>query len=134
MITANEILSNQAPGGNDGTLRVAFANQAPGRTGRVNSPFTLVQPGESKLALARNLLQRYGKADKMPKHPGTLTAKDLNLDSATFSLLDRDGDGFLDENELARFTQRPPDLELKLGLGSKATVELVKQGRPLEAK
>jgi Ca2+-binding EF-hand superfamily protein len=133
MITANEIVSNQVPGGNDNAVRLAIYNEALGRQGSVNSPFTLVQPGESKLTLARNLLQRYGKADKTIKHPTALTAKDLNLDSATFAVLDRDGDGLLDENELARFAQRPPDLELKLDLGSKASVELLKQGRPLEA-
>ena len=36
--------------------------------------------------------------------------------------LDVDGDGLLDAEELARFAQRPPDLELKVDLGKKAAV------------
>src|SRR5205807_2686253 len=62
-----------------------------------------------------------------------LSQKDLGLDRATFAKLDVDGDGFLDTEELSRFARRAPDVEFRIDLGKKASVELVKRGGPLEA-
>jgi Ca2+-binding EF-hand superfamily protein len=135
MITPDEILSRPAQ---DPDLDVIILNEfnydLSSRTNRGNGPFALVQPGESKIALAQQLLRRYGKGDKTVPHPTRLTAQDLGLDRATFARLDVDGNGFLDSEELSRFAQRTPDLELKLDLGMKGTVELVRRSRPLEAR
>ncbi len=87
-------------------------------------PFRLVRPGESSLELARVLQGRYGG--------NGLTRERLGLDVATFARLDIDGNGRLDLEELARFSQRLPDLELKVHLGQKPAVELIKRGTPAE--
>jgi Ca2+-binding EF-hand superfamily protein len=99
-----------------------------------NGPFWLASPGASKTELARRLQQHYRKSgEKDQPAPTKLAQKDLGLDDATFARLDVDGDGLLDAEELARFAQRPPDLELKVDLGQKAAVALVKRGTALEA-
>jgi Ca2+-binding EF-hand superfamily protein len=88
--------------------------------------FRLVSAGKRDTALARLLLQRYGKGARR------LTREALGLDRAAFDKLDVDGDGALDAEELARFGRRAPDLEVRIRLGkAPATgpaVELV--GRP----
>jgi Ca2+-binding EF-hand superfamily protein len=85
-------------------------------------PFVAVRPGELNKDLARRLLAQYG-----PKGKGAagkkLARKDVGLDEATFARLDADGDGELDAEELARFAQRPADLELAVRLGSKKAGE-----------
>src|SRR5262249_50619596 len=50
----------------------------------------------------------------------------LGLDEATFEKLDADGDGSLDVEELARFAQRPADLEVKARLGRTQGIDLVR--------
>jgi Ca2+-binding EF-hand superfamily protein len=134
MITPDEILPRMAQGG-DGRLvaRVTYYN-ATGQRGRSGGPFWMAQPGESKIELGQELLRRYGKEGKQGQRPTRLTQQELSLDRATFAKLDVDGNGFLDTEELARFAQRTPDLEIRIDLGAKASVELLKQGRPLEAK
>jgi Ca2+-binding EF-hand superfamily protein len=132
MITPDEILLQPRPEGDELFVNEVYLTQFPANN--PNSPFLLVQSGESKLALGKKLLQRYGKGNKKVAHPTGLTAADLGIDKATFDRLDVDGNGRLDENELSHFADRLPDLELKLELGSKGTVELVKHGRPLEAR
>jgi Ca2+-binding EF-hand superfamily protein len=99
----------------------------------------MLNPGEPRAALARQLLQRYaGKGGK--KGGKKLTREDLGLDPATFARLDADEDGALDAEELARFDRRPADLELKVRLGARPNdgpeVEVMKgDGRsPLAAK
>ncbi len=95
------------------------------------SPFRLVSAGESSLQLARTLQERYAGKDDKAKNKG-LTRQQLGLDEAAFAGLDADGDGRLDLEELARFTRRTPDLELKVELGRKPTVSLVRRGTALE--
>ncbi len=99
----------------------------PGREG----PFWLVQPGASKASLARQL-QRYARNRREGQQPTKLSRTEMSLDKAAFALLDVDGDGLLDTEELGRFGQRPPDLELKIDLGPKGSIQLVKAGRSLE--
>jgi Ca2+-binding EF-hand superfamily protein len=83
-------------------------------------PFFMIVPGESTTGLARQLLTRYAaKGHLVPQGIKKLTRKDLGLDEATFNRLDVDGDGELDSEELARFAQRPADLELTVRLGRK---------------
>jgi Ca2+-binding EF-hand superfamily protein len=93
-----------------------------------NPPLFVLQPGDPPANLARQLLARYGPKGKPPV-ARKLTQKEIGLDDATFERLDKDGDGELDSDELARFTDRPADLELIVRLGSKkgneATVQMV---------
>ncbi len=136
IITPNEITNAPQMGGNEADLALLFLEQARleryHRMGRgQEGPFWLVQPGASKASLARRL-HRYAKSTKEGQQPTKLSRTDLSLDEAAFARLDVDGDGWLDTEELGRFGQRPPDLELKVDLGQKATVQLVKAGRALE--
>jgi Ca2+-binding EF-hand superfamily protein len=132
MITPDEI--QPRAGGPGGGANIRLVYEAQGRLpNQGNSPFMLVRAGESKVTLAQQLLRRYGKGDKTVPHPTGLTAKDLGLDDASFASLDADGNGLLDQEELSHYAQRQPDLELKLDLGSKGSIELIPHGRPLEA-
>jgi Ca2+-binding EF-hand superfamily protein len=94
-----------------------------------NSNVVLVGPGADAAALVRRLQERYGPKADRPQDK-TLSRQDLGLDQATFDRLDTDHNGRLDRQELAAFTQRPPDLELILRLGTKglreARLEVVK--------
>src|SRR5262249_10948233 len=113
--------------------RVAYADALRGNRGG-NGPFWAAHSDASRVDLARRLQERYGKAARQGEPaPTKLSRKDLGLDETTFVKLDVDGDGFLDTEELARFAQREPDLELKVDLGPKASVELVKRGAALES-
>jgi Ca2+-binding EF-hand superfamily protein len=80
-------------------------------------PFIKVQAG-TNATLAKQLLVRYAPGDAKK-----LTLKASGLDEATFKQLDVDGDGELDAEELARFTQRAPDLVLVVRLGKVAKDE-----------
>jgi Ca2+-binding EF-hand superfamily protein len=88
--------------------------------------------------LARRLLARYGTkpgsnptsgtksggtSPKQPNPPSQpakrrLTRDDLGISPEAFNALDQDGDGELDTEELARFGQAPPDVEITLKLGA----------------
>lgn len=84
-----------------------------------NGPFVPVKAGEASKELARRLLNHYGgKKGKAPKTK--LARPDLGIDEASFKRLDKDEDGKLDCEELARFAERDPDLELRVRLGKKA--------------
>jgi Ca2+-binding EF-hand superfamily protein len=134
MVTADEILPRSA-GNVDGTsLRAqVYYTYMDGRQARGIGPFWLAGPGGSKMELGREILRRYGRGDKTNRQPTKLGPAALGLDKATFARLDVDGDGFLDAEELTRFAQRPPDLELRVDVGKKPSVELLKRGAPLEA-
>jgi len=80
-------------------------------------PFIKVQAG-TNATLAKQLLARYAPGDAKK-----LTLKASGLDEATFKQLDVDGDGELDVEELARFTQRAPDLDMVVRLGKVANGE-----------
>jgi Ca2+-binding EF-hand superfamily protein len=91
-----------------------------------NNPDAFVPVGtpEANKELAKRLLAKYGPKTK--PRPQKLTRADLGLDEATFAALDADGDGSLDVEELARFAQRPADLEVKAQLGKTHGLELVR--------
>jgi Ca2+-binding EF-hand superfamily protein len=74
-------------------------------------PFFSFRPGESPAALARVLLARYGRGGAR-----AVSRAEVGLPEATFARLDRDGDGRLDEAELAGWACGPPDLELLVPL------------------
>ncbi|HXG11048.1 MAG TPA: EF-hand domain-containing protein [Gemmataceae bacterium] len=102
---------------------------------RVSNPiFRAINPGESPTDLVRQLLARYGRGGETPARK--LTRKASGLDDETFNHLDKDNDGALDSEELARFARRPPDIELAVNLGrvdaKEAPIDLVQpQGRPM---
>ncbi len=90
-----------------------------------NAPFFVVEPGESSKRLAEKLLGRY--ASKKDKEK-TLTRDNLGLEQAVFDALDRDKDGKLDADELARFADRPADVELTVRLGNLGSEMSVAEG------
>jgi Ca2+-binding EF-hand superfamily protein len=135
VVTAQELVPDA--GSNAGMLAGMLAmGQGGGRRETASSSPTLVPvlaPGEVPVDLVRRLLERYGKGGN--SEGKKLGQKDLGLDEATFRLLDTNGDGLLDSQELASFVKREPDLELVLRLGkrekSEPRLEIVpKEGRP----
>jgi Ca2+-binding EF-hand superfamily protein len=86
----------------------------------------LLNPGEPRQALVQELLRRYDK-DKN----GKLSRAEVGLDQDTFDALDADRDGQLDAKELARWSERPVDLELVLRLGNGSTRDGGLLGRQL---
>lgn len=87
-----------------------------------NGPFVPVKAGHASKELARRLLDRYGGKGKKAAEK-KLTRRDLGIDEASFKRLDQDEDGKLDREELARFSERPPDLELRVRLGKRSNAE-----------
>ncbi len=135
MITPDEIVPGAGRGDNTSAgaafalSRIHYMGANRGNDG----PFWMAQAGASKADLARRIQQRYARGYKKGQAaPAKLSREELKLDAATFAKLDVDGDGRLDTEELARFAQREPDLELKVDLGARASVELVRRGTPLE--
>ena len=99
--------------------------------------FRTVNPGDSPNELARQLLSRYGaKGQTLARK---LTRKDIGLDEATFNLLDVDGDGELDTEELTLLLRRPPDIRTvraawRARAGKKRSWQIVSgKDRPLTA-
>jgi Ca2+-binding EF-hand superfamily protein len=126
MITREEL----APGRGNPRQQVAFVRTY-GQVQPSSSPnIWIKQPGSTNLDLARQLLTHYGPKDK----PGNkkLTRKDLGLDEKTFAQLDADGDGILDQEELAHFAQRSPDIELRVRVGASKREEETVAMEPLK--
>jgi Ca2+-binding EF-hand superfamily protein len=125
MITIEELLPNSSQMGARVRQRVNQAWQQPVPD---NTPFVQLVPGQSTAGLVKQLLTRYG-AKKSEQGDPKLSRKDIGLDQAAFDFLDTNKDGVLDAKELARFAQRPADLELHLRLGKtrpgEASVEVV---------
>jgi Ca2+-binding EF-hand superfamily protein len=134
MITPDEIVP-AAGNRNDNLInaRLVFTRAGRRSDAGVTGSFWTAGPGHSASDLARRLQQQYGKSDKQGQAAKKVSRENLGLDEATFKKLDVDGDGLLDSEELAHFTNREPDLELKVDLGEKPSVKLVKRGAPLEA-
>ncbi len=119
MVSAQEMTGNVDS--NDGRFavrQVAFV----GEPANNNGPFVPVKAGEANKELAQRLLNRYGlKGQK--SQVKRVDREDLGLDEATFQRLDKDENGKLDRDELARFAQREPDLELRVRLGKRTGKE-----------
>lgn len=77
------------------------------------APLMHVSMTKTNDALGKRLLQVYGKGTKKK-----LSGKDILLDQALFTKLDRNQDRHLDVNELARFAMREPELVLTVQVGS----------------
>ncbi|MGH7169423.1 MAG: hypothetical protein ACRELG_04000, partial [Gemmataceae bacterium] len=120
MVSVQEMSGN--PDRNQGTdVNFFFAIDRDGPNNNIG-PFMLVKSGETNKQLAQRLLNQYGrKGQKTPAKK--LTRQDLGVDESAFARLDMDEDGKLDREELARFAQREPDLELRVRLGKKANKE-----------
>jgi Ca2+-binding EF-hand superfamily protein len=115
IITSEELLG-EAPVGQNDFNQVFIASDYSASMLVTDGPLLAITPGEPARALARKLLDRYGKGDG--KKTGKLTRKDLGLDEESFRQLDADEDGLLDAEELARFARRSPDIELSVTLGT----------------
>lgn len=115
MVSVQEMSGNAEDNtGNFVVRRVALASEPTN-----NGLFVPVKSGEASKELARRLLTQYGsKEQKAPAKQ--LTRQQLGIDEASFERLDKDEDGKLDREELARFAERSPDLELRVRLGKKA--------------
>lgn len=117
MVSAQEIMpvTNQAIVKVDQAAAVAKKRVGP-ETPTVQLSIVAVEPGMPMRNLAARLQSKY--APKGAKAGAAqLSRQDLGLDEATFAKLDADGNGTLDTEELARFTQRAPDIELTMRLG-----------------
>ena len=127
MVTSAELLGQAPPAQGGYQIVVSGSYAAPLVP---DSPFVTVTPGASTRALAKRLRDKYAPKGK----GGRLGRKELGLDAATFKLLDADEDGQLDAEELARFAQRPPDVELAVSLGKGGGVAITEvKGRPAPA-
>jgi Ca2+-binding EF-hand superfamily protein len=73
----------------------------------------MILPRESHGRITKKLLERYDK-DKNRK----LSLQESGLDRAAFDRLDANKDGQLDEGELTKWLEGPPDLELIVRLGT----------------
>jgi Ca2+-binding EF-hand superfamily protein len=118
MISPQELLPSMAPA--DG--RLVVLRQAMTAPANSNANIALVSPGEPSTDLPQRLQARYGPKDTK-QNDKKLSRKELGLDETTFRALDTDGDGRLDAEELARFAQRAPDIELTIRLGKTAAGE-----------
>jgi Ca2+-binding EF-hand superfamily protein len=96
---------------------VAYSTASQGPKQPDNNPVFLASSAGSSRDLARRLLARYGKGKK------TLTRADISLGAAEFAQLDRDGNGELDAEELARFLPRTPELSVVVRLGERVVNE-----------
>ncbi len=110
-------------------FNAAYAQTGPAGPAAGNETVFLVSAVTTPRHVAQLLLGRYGaKKGKAAKR--TLTRQDIGLDEESFAQLDRDGNGELDSEELARFLPRSPDLDFVIRIGEhkpgEAAVELVK--------
>jgi Ca2+-binding EF-hand superfamily protein len=116
MVTAQEILPGAGASGG-GLGFAVVARPIPAAGAQPANPLVMpIIPGESGANLVRQLRTRYGPKDQA-QDGKKLTRKDLGLDAATFERLDADGNGELDAEELARFADRPADLEVIVRIG-----------------
>jgi Ca2+-binding EF-hand superfamily protein len=115
MLTPQELLGNPSVAGRD-------AAPAPPVASTGDPAFLVVTSEDSLAELADKLLARYGRGVGRT-NKDDLSRKDIGLDETTFNQLDANKDGRLDAEELAKFGQRPADLELIVRLGKTAPGE-----------
>lgn len=125
LVAVQELLPGQA----QETAGVVVFAAAPTPAPSNHPAFLQLARDESPARVAEKLLARYRRPGE-PSGEGTLTAKAIGLDEATFDQLDRDRDGALDARELAGFIKRRPDLELVLRLGGVGGIDIVPREGP----
>jgi Ca2+-binding EF-hand superfamily protein len=125
IVTVKEVLGDYStldPGIFGG---VAFGGDGPPKV--QEAPRVFLTSGATPREVARRMLERYRGKDTGKK---ALTRKDLPLDAAAFARLDQDDNGELDQEELARFAERGPDLEVVVNIGAlkpgQAVVEVIR--------
>src|SRR5262249_43461575 len=116
----------------DGEIAFFLNSSSSTYFGATPGPFRVVSSDDSGMEVAKAMQRYLPKADGKKPQRQKIARKELGLDEATFKLLDVDGDGFLDFEELQRFAHRPPDLELKVEIGKTPSVEVVKRGAAME--
>jgi Ca2+-binding EF-hand superfamily protein len=77
-----------------------------------DAPFALFTPGESARRVVGQLLDHYDKNKDRKLSPA-----ECGFDLAVFARVDRNQDGFLDADELARWLAGSADLEFRIELG-----------------
>lgn len=122
IVTTDELLDRRT-GSNDGqVLAVARLRDA---TQVGDRRFHVLADGKTDRTLGGTLLARYGK-DK----------KRLDVKKVGLVELDRDNDGWLDAEELARLSEVAPQIELTIRLGKRGDkeqlVEVTKKGKALK--
>jgi Ca2+-binding EF-hand superfamily protein len=123
IITTREMVPHYKPRNNPFNLAAMMGKAVKGGKGALKLMVPVALPGEAPPDLVRFLHMRYGGKGRLPAAP-KLTREQIGLDEATFRRLDRNGDGVLDSAELARFADRPPDLELRARLGGEKDTRL----------
>jgi Ca2+-binding EF-hand superfamily protein len=115
IITDGEILPGQNSFGAIGLDRAIVAP-----TGR--SPFVLViNPSSRTTELADALLARYDANKDGKLNVAAGDSPELRLDAESLAHLDRDADQSLSRDELARYGEQKPDVELQYEVGASAT-------------
>jgi Ca2+-binding EF-hand superfamily protein len=107
LVTAQELLGEP-----NSPFAPAPVQVRPTQPSRLRANFLPVSASEESTDVAAALLLRYDKQTK-----GHLTAAELGLDDATFAKVDVNGDGKLDDKELACWHRHVVPLELIARLG-----------------
>jgi Ca2+-binding EF-hand superfamily protein len=118
VVTIQELFGRPREGGNGQILLLGGGSA--GTPLSADGPLLLVKANGGR-DLAKSLLKHYGHSAGAKKS-GKLSVRDLGIDAETFGTLDADRDGKLDQEELARFARRAPDLELDIKLGKDKAV------------
>jgi Ca2+-binding EF-hand superfamily protein len=130
LVSTRELVPD-AGGANLGQLAGMFAMGRPGKAATSSASLVpITTPGEVPADLVRRMKDRYAKVDASDEKK--VHAKDIGLDEATFRQLDADNNSVLDDQELAAFIKRAPDLEMVVHVGKKETgarIELTKEGQ-----
>jgi Ca2+-binding EF-hand superfamily protein len=121
LLEPRELLPNAAATNPRLTPPAAAGMAGPAQAG-TSGVFAITSP-DDRVALATALLQRYGFGT------GRLARESVNLEQTAFAGLDTDRDGALDVDELTRFADREPDVEMVIRIGSRAGAEPVVEVR-----
>jgi Ca2+-binding EF-hand superfamily protein len=113
LISADELMFSTRTAGGFGVAQVLPGGRPKG--GPAQGSFLAVRPGERERQLGLRLVALLDR-DKDFK----LSRAESGMDKETFDRLDTDRNGFLDEDELAVWHQRAPDVELTVRLGTRA--------------
>jgi Ca2+-binding EF-hand superfamily protein len=123
LISANELAPNRVG------PSVSFQPLAAAEPISDDVPFFLTYPTDAARAVTSRLLRRYDK-----DRDGCLSPSEIAFSRQTFDRLDADGNGKLDEEELAHWLAEPPDLEVVVELNgqSRQPITLVpaREGQP----
>ncbi len=114
MITEQELLPGQAAYAVRGDQQAGTPSA--GRAPQVG-PVFVIRADTRPWDLATVLVNRYHRAAGDRASSSLVSADEIGLAADEFRALDRNGDGKLDAEELCRFTERRPDVELPFALG-----------------